>query len=206
MFADRPIGDRRRPDIASAVLITAAMALLVWAPTRGAAHGWTSAGFLIAAGGGFLLLGLLALAETRSRDPLLRPGMLRSRWLAGTVTATTITGVLTGGTILLITLFLQQTAGYSPLQAGLAFGPAGLAGVLVARRYAGPILTRVGPRLVLAAALSISAVAIAWLSRFPGGGDYLPLLPLLIAIGVRLTTAAVATTAAVSSPSGWAWR
>lgn len=37
---DGPIADRRIPDVLGAVLVTAAMALLVWAPTRGAGQGW----------------------------------------------------------------------------------------------------------------------------------------------------------------------
>jgi MFS family permease len=101
--------------------------------------------------------------------------------------------------ILLITLYLQQVAGYSPLQAGFAFAPAGLAGFLAATRYAGPLITRRGVRTVLTGALATSAIAIAGLSRLPGGGDYLALLPFLTAIGVTFTTAAVATTVAVTT-------
>ncbi len=197
--ADRRSGEWHGLDVPGALLITAGMALLVWAPARGAEFGWGSAGFLGTAAAGLILILLFLLLEARLRYPLVRLSMLRSRWLAGTIVATTITGSLTGAVILLLTLYLQQAAGYSPMQAGFAFAPAGLAGFLAATRFAGPLITKHGVRAVLTCALVTSALAIAGLSRLPGGGDYLPLLPFLTAIGVSFTTAAVATTVAVTT-------
>jgi EmrB/QacA subfamily drug resistance transporter len=196
--ADRRSRERQGLDLLGALLITSGMALLVWAPARGAQHGWGSAGFLGTVAAGVSLVSLFLLVEANLRHPLVRLSMLRSRWLGGTIAVTCITGSLTGAVILLITLYLQQTAGYSPLQAGFAFAPAGLAGFLAATRYAGPLITRRGVRAVLTGALVTSAIAIAALSRLPGGG-YLTLLPFLTAIGVSFTTAAVATTVAVTS-------
>ncbi len=197
--ADEPGVARRSLDLPGALLITGAMALLVWAPVRGSEHGWGSAAFLGPAVAGLALAILFVLLENRVEQPLVRVSMLRTRWLAGTLAATTVTGALTGAVILLITLYLQQVADYSPLQAGFAFAPAGLAGYLAATRYAAPLITRHGARTVLSGALVISAAAIAALSRLPGDGEYLPLLPFLTAIGVSFTTAAVATTVAVTS-------
>jgi len=197
--SDRPAGRRRALDVPGAALITTAMALLVWAPTRGVQDGWSSGRFLLPAASGCALLAVFVLVETRTPQPLVRMSMLRSRWLGGAIAATCVTGVLTGAVILLITLYLQQVAGYSPLQAGFAFAPAGVAGFLAATRYAGPLITRYGARAVLVGALTISSLAIAGLSRLTGGGDYLELLPFLTAIGVSFTTGAVATTVAVTS-------
>ncbi len=197
--ADGPIKTRRVPDLLGAVLITSSMALLVWAPTRGAQRGWASTGFLAATAVALMLLATFVMLEARRRDPLVRLSILRSRWLAGTNAATAITGALNGATVLLCTLFLQQAHGYSPLQAGLAFVPLGLTGLLFGVRCAGPLITRLGVRAVLTGAPLIAALAIAGLSRLPGGGDYLPLAPYLILIGASFTTTAVATTVAVSS-------
>lgn len=188
---------RRVPDLAGAVLVTTAMGLLVWAPTRGADRGWGSSAFLIPLAGAIVATCAFAWVETRREDPLLRLGMLRSRWLAGTNGATAVTGALNGAVILLCTLFLQHVDGYSPLRAGLAFVPTGLAGLVLGTRYAGPIITRFGVQRVLTAAAVVSAVAIVALSRLPT--EYALLLPSLVVIGASFTTAAVATTVAVST-------
>jgi predicted MFS family arabinose efflux permease len=194
---DAPGRSRRIPDIPGAILVTAALGLLVWAPTRGAARGWGSSAFLIPVAAAMLLaVGFVAL-EARRENPLIRLGMLRSRWLAGTNAATAVTGALNGAVVLLCTLFLQHVEGYSPLRAGLAFVPTGLAGLLIGTRYAGRIITRFGVRIVLTFAPILSAIGILGLSRLPD--HYLLLLPSLVLIGASFTTAAVATTVAVST-------
>jgi EmrB/QacA subfamily drug resistance transporter len=195
--ADGDLARRRMPDIPGAVLVTIAMGLLVWAPTRGADRGWGSTAFLIPLAGAIVAASAFAGIETRREDPLLRLGMLRSRWLAGTSGATAVTGALNGAVVLLCTLFLQRVDGYSPLRAGLAFVPTGLAGLLIGTRYAGPLITRFGVQRVLTAAAVVSAVAVIGLSRLPT--DYALLLPSLVVIGASFTTAAVATTVAVST-------
>ena len=89
--ASVPPAARRRPDVAGAVLITSAVALLVWAPTYGSQHGWASAGLYAAVAASLLLLAVFIAVEARYRDPLIRLSMLRSRWLAGTNLATAVT-------------------------------------------------------------------------------------------------------------------
>ena len=195
--ADARAARRRVPDLAGAALVTAAMALAVWAPTQGAEHGWLSAGFLVPIASALALTAVFVVVETKRADPLMRLSMLRSAWMAGTCGTTAITGALNGAVVLLCTLFLQHVRDYSPLQAGFAFVPTGLAGLAAGTRLAGPLVTRFGVRTVLTSALLVSALGIGGLSLLPAG--YLPLLPWLIVIGVGFTTAAVATTIAVST-------
>jgi EmrB/QacA subfamily drug resistance transporter len=200
---DGPPATRQMPDVFGAVLITAAIAIMVWAPTQGAQHGWGSASFLVPLVVSFAMLGIFGVVEARRRDPLVRLAMLRSRWLAGANAATAVTGALNGAALLLCTLFLQQAHGYTPLQAGLAFLPTGLAGLIVGARAAGPLITRLGVRTVLTGASVVSAVMIFGVSFLAGNGNYLPLLGWLIGIGASFTTAAVATTVATSSGVAW---
>jgi MFS family permease len=197
--ADPPPSSRQVPDILGAVLITAGMALAVWAPARGARSGWGSPQFLVPLAAGIVLLLAFGLAETRRRAPLIRLGMLRSTWVAGANLVTAATGILNGAAMLLCTLFLQQAHGYTPLLAGLAFIPTGLAGLIAGAKVAGRLVTRFGVRAVLGGGSVISAIMVGGLSLLPGNGSYWPLLPWLIGIGASFTTCAVATTVATSA-------
>jgi EmrB/QacA subfamily drug resistance transporter len=199
LSADPPRPARRVPDIPGAALITAGMALAVWAPARGAQDGWGSPQFLVPLAAAIGLLAVFGLAETRRRDPLIRLGMLRSRWVAGANLVTAATGILNGATMLICTLYLQQAHGYSPLLAGVCFIPAGLAGLLAGARLAGRLVTRLGVRAVLGGGSLVSAVMAGGLSLLQGNGSYWPLLPWLIGIGASFTTCAVATTVATSA-------
>ena len=186
-------------DAFGALLATAAIGLAVWAPTQGADHGWDSAAFLLPLSAAVILTGGLLVIESRHRDPLLRLGLLTSRWMATTNVAAFVTGALNGSVVLLCTLFLQRAHGYSPLDAGLAFVPMGVIGFYAGTRLAGPLITRAGVRAVLAVSLFIAAAAVAGLSLLQGAGAYAPLLPWLAVIGASFVAAAVATTVAVSS-------
>ena len=67
------------------------------------------------------------------------------------------------GMYFFLSLYLQQVNGYSPLKAGLAFLPAGLAtmaGALTAAR----LVARIGPRRQLVTGLLLAAVGLAWMS------------------------------------------
>ena len=66
-----------------------------------------------------------------------------------------------------LSLYLQQVNGYSPLRAGLAFLPAGLAtmaGALSASR----LVARIGARRQLVIGLLVAAAGLAWMSRAIG--------------------------------------
>lgn len=197
--ADETVGGKRFSDTFGAVLVTAAMGLAVWAPTRGADRGWGSAAFVLPVVAAVVLLAGFVLVETRHRDPLLRLSLLASRWMATTNIAAFVTGALNGAVVLLCTLFLQRAHDYSPLNAGLAFVPLGVVGFLAGTRIAGPLITRFGVRTVLVGSLIIAAGAILGVARLPDDGAYLPLLPWLLLIGASFVPAAVATTVAVSS-------
>jgi DHA2 family multidrug resistance protein-like MFS transporter len=72
--------------------------------------------------------------------------------------------VAVGGTMLLVTQYLQLVAGFSPLVAGLWMGPPALA--MVAAGVAAPLIARrVRPGFVVAGALGLSVVGYLLLTR-----------------------------------------
>jgi predicted MFS family arabinose efflux permease len=107
-------------------------------------------------------------------------------------------------TFFFLALFLQQIAGYSPLDAGLATLPVTVVMFLLSR-YAGRLAMRYGPRLFMAAGPLIAGGATFLLARLPERVDYwVDLLPplLVFAIGLSLTVAPLTTTVLSDAGAG----
>ncbi|MFC0553864.1 MFS transporter [Planotetraspora thailandica] len=107
---------------------------------------------------GVLLLVAFWIIELRSPAPLAPLRILRRptvKWgnYAGLVVFTMETAM-----IFLMTLYLQQVLGFSPLTTGLIFGIPGLAAV-AAGVIAGRLIGRFGGRKILAAGLSVQGLA-----------------------------------------------
>src|SRR5260221_6945459 len=127
--ADQPGLHRGRLDVVGAVLVTLATAILAYLPVAGSTDGWGSVRFV----GGALLAVILLVAfvvwELRHANPLVRLGIFRLRTLRAANVVTLLFGAWNGGEVLILALYLQRVLGYSPLEAGLASVPQGLAGM-----------------------------------------------------------------------------
>jgi MFS family permease len=99
-------------------------------------------------------------------------------------------------TFFLLTLYLQQVLGYTPLEAGIAYLPLAAA-VAAATALAQRLMPRFGPRPFAAAGLAIAGVGLVVLSRAPVAGDYLAdVLPALLPVGFGAGLAFPSITAA----------
>ncbi len=91
----------------------------------------------------------------------------------------------------IITLYLQQVVGYSPLKAGFAWLALSLTALATSVGGA-QLVTRIGPRRPLVAGLAIAATGIWLLSRVPAEASYVrDLLPALIVSGIGVGLAFV---------------
>lgn len=138
----------RHMDIPGAITVTGSVLALVYAVSSAEQNGWLSGQTL----GAFALAVVLAVAftvvEKRSTQPLVPLGVFRRRSLVGAnIVYVLIIGAFVGITYVL-TLYLQQVKGYSPLQTGLTFGVlggtaviAGMAAARIIKRFgiAGPL-------------------------------------------------------------------
>jgi MFS family permease len=191
-----PAGRRRREsrlDLPGALMVTATLGLLVYGLTligeRGLV-GWVPV--LLAAG----LAAVLVWHLRRAADPLLPPGLLRSRTVAGAnLTALLLTATTTPA-MYLSTLYVQQVLGLSPARASLLFPVFNLG--VIAGSLAGPgALRRIGPRRTLLGGFAGIGAGAVLLAALPGDG--LPLGRLLAAfavMGAGLGGASVASTQA----------
>jgi MFS family permease len=156
-----PRGDQveragRRFDLPGAATVTAGMLLLVYAVVGAPQAGWASARTLISFAGAAGLLAAFTVIERRSRDPLVRLSIFRSRALTR---ANLGAMVLFGSYVsfqFLVTQYLQIMARWSALSTALAFLPAGVLVVIASARM-GPVLDRFGPAKVVAAGFACLA-------------------------------------------------
>jgi EmrB/QacA subfamily drug resistance transporter len=141
----------RRFDPVGQTLVIVLLATLTYGIIEAPGQGWGSpviVAALIAAAAS--LVGLLGY-EPRRTDPLVDLRFFGSIPFASAIVISVAAFAAFGGFLFLNTLYLQQTRGLSPLQAGLATAPLALMTV-VASPLSGRIVGRRGPRLPLAIA------------------------------------------------------
>ncbi|WP_433428279.1 MFS transporter [Nonomuraea sp. CA-141351] len=114
--------ERVRLDPAGVAVLTVAMAAFTVPLIFGRDHGWPAWAWISLACGAVLLAAFVRY-ETRARHPLLEPAAVRPNGVKpGLVACWIIMGCYTVF-LFILTLHLQSTLGFSPLQAGLAFVP-----------------------------------------------------------------------------------
>ena len=170
-------------DLPGALAVTAGMTTLVYTVLEATDYGWRSAETHAGFGAAFVLLGTFALIQRRSATPLIPAGFAHKRTTLVPNVLQLFLGAALISTFFLLTLYIQQVLGYTPLEAGLAYLPLAAA-VASATIAAERLMPRFGPRPIAAAGLAIASVGLVVLSRAPVTGDYLTdVLPALLPVG-----------------------
>ncbi len=189
----------RHFDIAGALTSTLGISALVFALLDAETVGWGSFQTIGTLVGSALLLAAFVVIERRSRWPLVPFSIFRSR----TVTGANVVGILTGAALLsmffLISLYMQQVLGYSPIKAGLSYLPLAVS-IVISAGIASQLVTRVGFKPILAIGMALIAGGLVWFSGISVHGSFLgdilgPSLLAAVGLGfafVPLTIAAVA--------------
>jgi EmrB/QacA subfamily drug resistance transporter len=173
-------------DAQGAVLVTGGLSALVYAITQAGQIGWLAGRTVGFFAGGLALLAAFVAWERRHAEPLMRFGILRTRTVMGANVAGFILGTATFSMFLMLTLYMQQVLGYSPLRTGIAYlAVAGTA--ILWSAVAAQLVTRVGVKPVLVAGMAALTGGVLYFTQVSVGGSYLgDLLPgfLLVAIGI----------------------
>jgi EmrB/QacA subfamily drug resistance transporter len=188
-------------DALGAVLVTGGLSALVYAITQAGNNGWGSArtiGFFV---GSAVLLAGFAGWERRHPEPLMRFGLLRTKTIAGANVAGFIMGTAMFSMFLMLTLYMQQVLGYSPLETGVAYLAVAGTSVIWAN-VAAQVVNRVGVKPALVFGMTLLVVGLVYFTRVSVGGSYwADLFPgfLIIGLGmpfcfIPITIAAVAGT------------
>jgi EmrB/QacA subfamily drug resistance transporter len=182
-------------DLAGAATVTAALSLLVYGIVDADQVGWGSPRSVAVAAVSAVLLAAFAVIERRSQSPLLPFHVFRLRALLASNVAGLLFGAAVFGMFFVITLYLQQVLGYSPLHAGLAWLALSVT-ALAASAGGARLVTAVGSRGPLVTGLGIAAVGVWLLSRLPAEAAYASdvMLPLIVSgagIGLAFVTMSI---------------
>jgi len=133
-----------------------------------------------------LLTGFVAL-ERRVEHPLLPLHIVRDRARGGAYASIALAGSAVFGVFLFLTYYMQQNLGYSPLTTGLGFLPMTALIVVTATTVQTKVLHRTGARPLVAAGMTLGAIAMLLLTQLTPHGAYLThVLPALLLVGAGM--------------------
>jgi predicted MFS family arabinose efflux permease len=172
------------------------LAAATYGLTEGPERGWGSpvvVGCILAGVAGLVAFILLE----RGREAALVPlELFASRQFSAANAVTFVVYAALGGALFLLPIQLQQTTGFSPLEAGAALVPMTIVMLLLSAR-AGRLAQRIGPRLPMSLGPIVAAVGLALLSQIDASSTYLAtVLPgvVVFALGLSLTVAPLTST------------
>src|SRR3954471_11841687 len=173
-------------DALGAVLVTGGLVSLVYAITQSGTYGWGSGRTIgVIALSGILLVGFV-LWEQRHAEPLMRFGILRTKTVAGANVGGLILGTATFSMFLMLTLYMQQVLGYSPMKTGVAYLAVAGSAILWSG-VAAQLVTRVGVKPVLVTGMVALTSGLVYFTQVSVHGTYLSdLLPGFLLVGVGL--------------------
>jgi MFS family permease len=196
-------------DLPGAITSTGSLLLLVYAVVEAPSRGWGSPTTLVLLAASVIAMVAFVVIENHHPRPLVRLGILRSVSL---LHANLSAAVLFGGYVafqFVVTLYVQDALGWSPISMSLAFLPTGII-VLASAPRIDVLLDRIGTVRLILGGLVAMIVGYALFLRVDPGMSYanfmLPTM-LLIGVGFALTFPSVnaqATNGVASDEQGLA--
>lgn len=166
---------------------------LIEQPTRG----WSDPVVWVSLIAGIVCFALFVVHEARARHPMLELSLFRIRnfWVANVTTLSAYAGLIGG--LFFVGLFLQQVAGYTPIEAGLATTPISLILFFLSPRW-GKLASGTGPRLPMTAGPIVGGIGLLLLLRVGSNADYVTdVLPGILVFGLGLSATVAPLTATV---------
>lgn len=166
-------GKSKPINLLSILLLGAGMFGIIFGLQEGNIRGWDSMIVVGSLAGGVLLLLLFSIFESRRRVPFIRFDFFRSSRYTALILAGFLMNAGIFGTIFLLTLFLQQAQGYSPLEAGVR-EMLWTGFTMIAAPLAGLAVTRFGTKPVLTIGLLLQTIGVAGFAImiFTFGADF----------------------------------
>ncbi len=163
---------RRRFDVLGAIAGTGGLVLLVDAISQAPQYGWGATRTIVLLAASVAVLITFLVIESRVKDPLLPLSIFRLSTLAGA----NVAGLLLGGSFFAFvfagTLYMQQVLHYSALQTGAAWLAASVTSLALAG-ISQLLVTRIGPKVVIAFGMTLIGTGIIWATQVPVRGHFL---------------------------------
>ncbi|MFJ4674940.1 MFS transporter [Kitasatospora sp. NPDC088783] len=177
-----------RPDVLGALTSTAGTGAVVYGLIHASAAGWGSTATVTALLLGAALLAAFLLGQARAARPLVPLTLFARRDRSGAYAVFLLLFAAMGGTYFLLSLYVQDGLGLSPLTAGPAFLPLALAQFAAARSAPG-LIPRHGARPLIATGAALLLADSLWLATTGPhtgywGGLFGPLLLLGAGLGL----------------------
>jgi EmrB/QacA subfamily drug resistance transporter len=183
-------------DWAGVLVFSGALFALVYGLIRAGEVGWTSAGTLGLGAVAAALLVIFILIERRVRFPMFQLELFRKPTFTGAAIVAFSLSASMFAMFLYLVLYVQNTLGYSPLEAGVRFLPVSLLAFVVAP-VAGRLSATFPVRALMGAGLGLVGVGLLLMGGLDPAGDWQALLAgfLVAGVGIGLTNPPLASTA-----------
>jgi EmrB/QacA subfamily drug resistance transporter len=183
-------------DIPGAVLVTSGLSFLVLAITQGYGWGWGSARTIGVFAASAVLLAAFAIWEQRQRDPLVPFSIFRLQTLTAANVAGFIMGTALFSMFLMLTLYMQDVLGFSPLKTGVGYlAVAGTA--VIWANVAAAAVNRIGVKPNLILGMGLLTAGLLYFTQVSVDGTYwADLFPGFLILGVAIPFAFVPITIA----------
>ncbi|HZU12412.1 MAG TPA: DHA2 family efflux MFS transporter permease subunit [Chloroflexota bacterium] len=179
-------GDRQPLDFPGLLLAGTGLFGITFGLIRGNALGWTSAAILASFVAGALLLAAFMWRERRAASPMLNLHLFAARGFSVSNGVGFLMSAGMFGSIFLLTLYIQQIQGASPLTAGIRTMP-WTGTIMLVAPVAGIIAGRIGSRPVVLLGMTLQAAALLWIGAVAQiSTPYSTLLPAFILGGVGM--------------------
>jgi MFS family permease len=171
-------------DLGGAFTATTSLLLLVYSVVEAPDRGWGSTSTIVSLAASAGLMAAFVFIERRHPRPLLRLGILRSRSL---VHANLCAAAMFGSYAafqFLVTIYVQDSLGWSPLTMALAFLPAGVIVVLCAPRTAAVLQRVPSPVVILVGFVAFVGAYGLFLRARPSMPYVEFMLPTMVLLGI----------------------
>lgn len=177
-------GNGQRIDVPGAVTATGGLVAIVYGLLRAASDPWGSWQVLLPLLGGAGLLLIMVAVENRTPDPLIPLRFFANRTRVTSNVASLLMFSAFMGYCVLLTWYMQQVLGFSPLKTGLLWLPLG-AGIGAGMGVCTALMPRIGVRVMLFIGFTGSGGGLLAASYIrSSGSSYGAILPGIILFGV----------------------
>jgi EmrB/QacA subfamily drug resistance transporter len=190
---------RKHLDLPGAVLVTGGLMSLVYGLVKAPDWGWTDHRTLIFFGVSVVALVAFVINEAITRYPLMPLRIFRVRNVAGADSLMLLISASVFSSLFIITIYVQELLGYSPIKTGLSFllFPACIA---LAATNVPRLVQRIGYRPILIAGPMLMAAGLFMESGIRLGGHYWSgVAPGMVLMALGMGATIVSTTIAATS-------